>query len=53
MIKKKIVKFGKSFSDLDKIKQDLYYDNSNLLEKQNKIKKIYLSQPASINDDTK
>ena len=45
MIKKKIVKFGKSFSDLDKIKQDLYYDNSNLLEKQNKIKKIYLSQP--------
>ena len=45
MFKKKIVKFGKSTRDLDKIKQDLYYNNSNLLKVQNKIKKIYLSQP--------
>ena len=45
MMKKKILKFGKSFDDLDEIKKDFFVENDTLLEKANVIRKIYKSQP--------
>ena len=45
MLKKKILKFGKSFDDLDEIKKDFFVENDKLLEKANVIRKIYKSQP--------
>ena len=35
MLAKKIIKFGKSFYDLDKIKSDFFNENDALLKRQN------------------
>ena len=45
MLRKKIIKFGKSFKDVDEIKKNFFLENKNLLFKQNKLNKLYLSQP--------
>tara|TARA_B100000586_G_C19950585_1_gene359490 strand:+ start:94 stop:288 length:195 start_codon:yes stop_codon:yes gene_type:complete len=47
-LKKKIIKFGKSFKDVDEIKKDFFLENQNLLSKQDKLNKLYLSQPKRI-----
>ncbi len=48
MLNKKIIKFGKSFKDVDKIKSNFFLENSKLLKDQNKINSIYRSQPKRI-----
>ena len=45
MLKKKILKFGKSFKDVDKIKSNFFSENNLLIKRQSKINKIYVSQP--------
>ena len=45
MLNKKIIKFGKSFKDVDKIKYNFFSDNNLLIKRQNKINKVYISQP--------
>ena len=44
MLAKKIIKFGKSFYDLDKIKSDFFNENDALLKRQNIIKNLYKSE---------
>ena len=48
MLNKKIIKFGKSFKDVDRIKSNFFSQNSKLLRDQNKINAIYRSQPKRI-----
>jgi len=48
MLKKKIIKFGKSFKDVDEIKKDFFLENKNLLFKQDRLNKLYLLQPKRI-----
>ena len=45
MLKKKIFKFGKSFKDVDKIKSNFFFQNNLLIQRQNKINKLYVGQP--------
>tara|TARA_B100001093_G_scaffold512017_1_gene581089 strand:+ start:2995 stop:4041 length:1047 start_codon:yes stop_codon:yes gene_type:complete len=45
MLKKKILKFGKSFKDIEAIKKNFFRENNNLLKSQDKINKIYQAQP--------
>ena len=45
MLKKKTIKFGKSFKDVDKIKSNFFLENDLLIKRQNKIDQIYRSQP--------
>ena len=45
MLRKKILKFGKSFKDVDKIKSNFFSQNLKLLKDQNKINEFYRSQP--------
>ena len=45
MLGKKLLKFGKSFKDVDTIKKNFFSDNNFLLKKQNKLNKFYISQP--------
>ena len=45
MLKKKILKFGKSFKDVDKIKSNFFSENNLLMKRQNKINRLYVNQP--------
>ena len=45
MLKKKIIKYGKPFLDIEKIKENFFSNNTSLLKKILKIRKIYLKQP--------
>ncbi len=45
MLKSKILKFGKSFKDVDKIKSNFFFENNLLIKRQNKINRLYISQP--------
>ena len=42
MLKKKILKFGKSFKDVDKIKSNFFSEN-NIMKRQNKINRLYVN----------
>ncbi len=45
MLNKKSIRFGKSFKDVDQIKKNFFFENNSLLKKQNKLNKLYISQP--------